>query len=104
MVTRESVFKLTRELGYPSYDDLFILHRWLVDNGIICLVTHYYEATWTHNNIQWEITMYNKKDKTSQSVSRIGFKTYEDAFLNVLVDGLKEKQKNDNQDKSNKLN
>ena len=96
MITKEEIFEKSKLIGYQGEMNLVDIRNWLIDNGVICLVCDFSIEHWDNDSKRWIIKIYNEKDKVRLFTERRGFRTFDEAFMEVIMDGLKEHEKNIN--------
>ena len=92
----EEIYNKATELGYQGELNLVDIRNWLIDNNVVCLVCDFTVEEWDNGSKRWVIKVYNENDPTTMFTERRGFRTFNDAFMEVIMDGLKAHEKNIN--------
>ena len=92
----EEIYNKAIELGYQGELNLVDIRNWLIDNDVVCLVCDFTKEYWDNGSKRWVIKVYNEKNPTTMFTERRGFRTFDEAFMEVIMDGLKSYEKNIN--------
>ena len=85
-----NLFEYAKQLGYNGAEDLFELHQWLFEQGVLCLVSSVNE---TAGSIDYHVKIYPKYHKDGSEnlhyIEKIVFTdNYKGAFEEALYEGL----------------